>query len=113
MEDNPHQHTPVPMASIRFAVNPSDQRLNASAVTRLGYEQQQAGANSILKSVASQYSLASVLRVGDALCNAHICPWATQQEFLYYDSGHLSAAGALQVYPVFATHMNEILGRGP
>lgn len=113
MEDNPHQYTPVPMASIRFAVNPSDQRLNASAVTRFGYEQQQARANSILKSVASQYSLASVLGVGNALCNAHICPWATQHEFLYYDSGHLSAAGALQVYPAFAAHMNEILGRGP
>ena len=113
MEDNPHQRTSVPKASIRFAVNPSDQRLNASAVTRPGYEQQQAGANLILKSVASQYPLASVLEVGNALCNADICPWVMHHEFLYYDSGHLSEAGALQVYPVFAAHMNAILRHGP
>ncbi|MFC5524287.1 acyltransferase family protein [Rhodanobacter ginsengisoli] len=113
MEDNPHQRTSVPKAAIRFAKNPSDKQLNASAVTRPRYEQQQAGANSILKSVASQYSLASVLGVGDALCNADICPWATQHEFLYYDSGHLSEAGSLQVYPVFAAHMNAISRHRP
>ncbi|MEO5811271.1 MAG: acyltransferase family protein [Rhodanobacter sp.] len=113
MEDNPHQRTPVPKASIRFATNPSEERLNASAVTRLAYEQQQAGANSILESVASRYSLASVLKVGNALCNADICPWATQHEFLYFDSGHLSTAGALRVYPVFAAHMNAILRSSP
>ena len=112
MEDNPHQLTPVPKAAIRFAVNPSDQRLNASAVTRLGDEQRQAGANSILKSVASQYPLASVLEVGDALCNADICPWVMHHEFLYYDLDHLSAAGALQVYPTFAAHMDAIRRHG-
>ncbi len=113
VEDNPHQSTPVPKASIRFAVDPSAQQLNANAVTRLGYEQRQAGANSILKSVASQHPLASVLEVANALCNADTCPWATQHEFLYYDSGHLSEAGALQVYPTFAAHMNAILKREP
>jgi hypothetical protein len=112
MEDNPHQLTPVPKAAIRFAVNPSDQRLNASAVTRLGDEQRQAGANSILKSVASQYPLASVLEVGDALCNADICPWVMHHEFLYYDLDHLSAVGALQVYPTFAAHMGAIRRHG-
>lgn len=113
MEDNPHQRTSVPKATIRFAKDPSDKQLNASAVTRPGYEQQQARANSILTSVASQYSLASILGVGNALCNTDICPWATQHEFLYYDSGHLSEAGALQVYPVFAAHMNAILRHQP
>jgi peptidoglycan/LPS O-acetylase OafA/YrhL len=108
MEDNPHQLTPVPKASIRFAENPLDQQLNANAVTLPGYEQQQAGANSILESVASRYPLASVLKMGGALCNASICPWAMQHEFLYYDSGHLSEAGALKVYPVFAAHMNAL-----
>jgi hypothetical protein len=108
MEDNPHQLTPVPKASIRFAENPLDQQLNANAVTLPGYEQQQAGANSILESVASRYPLASVLKMGGALCNANICPWAMQHEFLYYDSGHLSEAGALKVYPVFAAHMNAL-----
>lgn len=113
MEDNPHQRTSVPKASIRFAKDPSDEQLNAVAVTRPGYEQQQADANAILESVASQYPLVSVLGVGNALCHADICPWATQHEFLYYDSGHLSKAGALQVYPVFAAHMNAVLGREP
>ncbi|CAM5365126.1 Acyltransferase OS=Rhodanobacter lindaniclasticus OX=75310 GN=B1991_04940 PE=4 SV=1 [Rhodanobacter lindaniclasticus] len=113
MEDNPHQHTSVPKASIRFAKDPSDKQLNVTAVTRASYEQQQAAANSILESVASQYPLASVLKIGDALCDADICPWAAQHEFLYYDSGHLSEAGALRVYPVFATHMNAVLGRKP
>lgn len=32
-----------------------------------------------------------------------------QHEFLYYDSGHLSDAGALRAYPLFAEHMNAIL----
>lgn len=109
MADNPHQPTPVPKASIRFAANPVDQQLNANAVTRLGYERQQSGANSILESAASQYPLASVLGVRDALCRADICPWAMQNKFLYYDSGHLSEAGALTVYPAFAAHMNAIL----
>ena len=113
MEDNPLQRTSVPKASIRFAVNPSEQVLNESAVTRISYEQQEAGANSVLRSVASQYSLASVLGVGNALCDADICPWARQHEFLYYDSGHLSEAGALKVYPVFAAHMNAILRHDP
>jgi hypothetical protein len=111
MEDNPHQLKEVPKASIRFTQDPTDKQLNATAVTRLGYEQQQAGANSILKSVASQYPLASVLWVDNALCRADMCPWATQHEFLYYDSGHLSDAGALQVYAVFAAHMSAALNR--
>lgn len=109
MEDNPQQRQSVPKARIRFSENPSDQRLNATALARVGYEHQQADANGILESVASQYPLASVLRVGNALCNADICPWAMQHELLYYDSGHLSAAGSLQVYPVFVAHMNAIL----
>lgn len=113
MEDNPNQRTPVPKASIRFAVDPSDQTLNASAVTRLGYKQQQAGVNSILKSAASRYPLASVLEVGDALCGTAICPWARNHEFLYYDSGHLSEAGALQVYPALEAHMSSVLGSRP
>jgi peptidoglycan/LPS O-acetylase OafA/YrhL len=113
MEDNPRQRTSVPKASIRFATNPSDQGLNASAVTRHGYEKQQAEANSILKSVASRYQTVSVLQVGNALCNVRICPWTMQGKFLYYDSDHLSAAGALQVYPTFATYMNGILNHGP
>lgn len=113
MEDNPHQRTSVPKASIRFARDPSDKQLNVTAVTSASYEQQQAAANSILESVASQYPLASVLKVGDALCDADICPWVARREFLYYDSGHLSEAGALRVYPVFAAHMNAVLGRQP
>lgn len=113
MEDNPHQRTPVPKASIRFAKDPSDRKLNATAVTRSDYEQQQAKANAILNSVASQSPLTSVLAVSNALCNAEICPWAMQHEFLYYDAGHLSKAGALRVYPEFAAHMNEVLGRKP
>ena len=113
LEDNPHQLTSVPKASIRFAENPSDQQLNASAVTLPGYERQQAAVNSILQSVASQYPLASVLGVRNALCLADICPWAMQHEFLYYDSDHLSEAGALRVYPVFAAHMNATMGHVP
>jgi len=112
VQDNPHQRTSVPKASIRFAANPSDQRLNADAVTRLGYVRQQAQANSILESVAARYPLSSVLEVGNALCDEDICPWATRHEFLYYDSDHLSAAGALRVYPAFVAHMNAILTRG-
>lgn len=110
MEDNPHQRTPVPKASIRFAVDPSDDQLNVDAVTRSEYEHRQAQANSVLEASAAQYSLASVLKVADALCNADICPWATGHEFLYYDSGHLSATGSLKVYPLFAAHMNAVLG---
>ena len=108
VEDNPHQPTSVPKASIRFAANPRDEQLNSLAVTRLGYEQQQATANAMLESVATHYPSASVLKVGDALCRADICPWATQHEFLYYDSGHLSEAGALKVYPAFAAHMDAL-----
>lgn len=113
MQDNPRQRTSVPKASIRFAVDPSDQRLNAGAVTRLGYVRQQAEANAILGSVAARYPLSSVLEVGNALCDEDICPWARRHEFLYYDSDHLSAAGALQVYPAFLAHMNAVstLGR--
>ena len=111
MEDNPHQLTPVPKASIRFAANPLDEKLNANAVTLSGYERQQAAANSILESAASDYPLASVLKVRNALCRASICPWALQHEFLYYDSGHLSEAGALKVYPLFAAHMNSLRHR--
>jgi hypothetical protein len=112
MEDNPHQRTSVPKASIRFTANPSDRTLNVGAVTRRGYTQQQAKVGAILQSVASQYPLASVLQVGDALCDVEICPWARQHEFLYYDSDHLSAAGALQVYPLFAARMKAVLLHG-
>jgi peptidoglycan/LPS O-acetylase OafA/YrhL len=112
MEDNPHQRTSVPTASIRFTANPSDLRLNANAVTRHAYDKQDARVNAILKSVASQYKTASVLEIGDALCNSKICPWAMQNTFFYYDSGHLSDAGALRVYPLFAEHMDALLGRG-
>ena len=109
MADNPSQRTQVPKAGIRFSANPSDHALNTTAVTRREYEKKQAAVNSILESAAHQFTLASVLRVDDALCNESTCPWAMHNEFLYYDSGHLSAAGALQVYPVFAQHMNETL----
>lgn len=113
MQDNPHQRTQVPKASIRFARNPSDEKLNATAVTRAGYEKHQSRVNSILQSVASKYPRASVLKVASALCNTDICPWVRQHQFLYYDPGHLSATGALQVYPVFASHMNAIVEHAP
>lgn len=113
MEDNPHQRTQVPKANIRFARNPSDRKLNATAVTRVGYEEHQSNVNSILQAVASKYSNASVLQVASALCNPERCPWVRKHQFLYYDPGHLSAAGALQVYPVFAAHMNAILKHAP
>lgn len=111
LEDNPHQNMRVPKARIRFARNPSARELNAHAVKRATYEKRQSGVDSLLKSVASIHPLASVMGIGDALCNTDICPWVTQHEFLYYDPGHLSAAGALKVYPVFASHMDTILGK--
>ncbi len=43
---------------------------------------------------------------------ADICPWVMHHEFLYYDLDHLSAAGALQVYPTFAAHMDAIRRHG-
>lgn len=112
MEDNPHQRTPPPKARIRFATHPSDEQLNTSAVTLFKYEQQQSKANSILESTAAKYPVASVVRVAKALCNVDVCPWTIHHEFLYYDAGHLSEAGALRVYPVLAVDMRTLLDRG-
>lgn len=112
MADNPWQRTGVPKAAIRFAANPSDRQLNATAVSRRAYERKQAQANAMLSSAAADYHSVSVLHVADSLCDTVSCPWAMHGEFLYYDSGHLSAAGALQVYPAFAEHMRRTLAAG-
>lgn len=110
MEDNPLQRTAPPKARIRFSAHPSDTALNANAISRTRYEQQQADANAILQNVATGFPLASVMNVEKALCDASVCPWARDVTLLYYDSGHLSAAGSLRVYPEFAARMNAILG---
>jgi hypothetical protein len=81
-------------------------------VTLFKYEQQQSKANSILESTAAKYPVASVVRVAKALCNVDVCPWTIHHEFLYYDAGHLSEAGALRVYPVLAVDMRTLLDRG-
>lgn len=109
MEDNPLQRAQVPKASIRFATAPTDHELNAGAITTSDYARQQARANSILASVASHYPSASVLKIDGALCNATVCPWALHGQFLYYDSGHLSVAGAMQVYPLLAARLRDLV----
>ena len=112
MADIPWQRKSVPKAGIRFAADPSDQALNATAVTRREHEWKQAAANSILRSTSARFASVSVLDVSDTLCSKVTCPWAMHNEFLYYDSGHLSAAGALQVYTAFAEYMNKTLTAG-
>jgi hypothetical protein len=110
VEDNPHQPgNAVPKARIRFAKNPTDRELNANAITRAQAAQQQAKVNAVLKSAASQFPSVSTFGVASALCNNEICPWARDQTFLYYDSGHLSISGALQVYPKLEAHMRKVL----
>ncbi len=95
-----------------YGQDPSDLRLNANAVTRHAYEQQDARENAILKSVASQYQTASVLEIGDALCNSKICPWAMQNSFSTTTRVTLATRERYSVYPLFAEHMDALLGRG-
>lgn len=110
VEDNPIQRSGIPIARIRFASNPADSTLNASAISRHAYGTQQRSIDAIIRSAVSPYPDDAAFRSGLALCTANTCPWVRDHQFLYYDSGHLSQAGALDVYPLLALHLDSLFG---
>lgn len=111
MEDNPSQHGVVPIARIRFDQDPTDANLNATAITADAYQRQQESVNAVLQAGVADDPQASIVAPGSQLCNADICPWVINHQFLYYDSGHLSETGALRVYPLLAAQLNRLVAK--
>src|SRR5699024_1414931 len=109
LKDNPHQAGSIPKAVIRFDPDPNDAKLNREAISLAHYKHKQSAANDLLESAASPYSNAHIFNTAKALCDADTCPWARGGRLLYYDSTHLSVAGAMEVYPLLAYSLNQII----
>ncbi len=109
LEDNPQQREfGLPISLLRFDT-PTDDSINATAVSRAEHERTQALANRLITEASQSFANVHVLSIDDALCNAKRCPWVRNGKFLHYDHDHLSVAGAMTVYPVLERGLNRIL----
>lgn len=116
MEDNPQQAddpkvaVPLPRLRFYFGHKHFGDFLNADSVTLVQHRQRAAQTDRILDTFAAHLSNVTTVNVDAALCNARICPWASDGKFLYFNAGHLSITGAMRVYPILAQHLNRVLG---
>lgn len=109
LEDNPQQlERGLPISLLRFGT-PTDDSINATAVSRAEHDRVQALANRLIAEASRTVTNAHVLSIDDALCDAERCPWVRDGRFLYCDDDHLSITGAMAVYPVLAQGLSRIL----
>lgn len=93
MADFPKQRTTVPKHLMRFnAIN--EKAINSTAVTISEHQQAENEINSIIKAVATKFNNVFYVNLDSEFCNNEICPWVKNNQLLYFDRTHLSAAGA-------------------
>lgn len=109
VQDNPQQSVILPSGIKRFSENLSDATFNATAVVFAEHRRNQSEVNKALASAVSDFPAASILNMDKILCDAEICPWARDGEFLYYDDDHLSVFGSMKVLPLLSEHLNKTI----
>ncbi|MHC3922950.1 acyltransferase family protein [Alcaligenes nematophilus] len=108
VEDNPIQFGILPKSKLRYHSN-SEDKINENSIQRKDHVQHQFLVNTVLRDLSFKYKEVTILNADDLLCNDKNCPWVYGGEFMYYDGGHLSLAGAKRVYPAMEKHLNKIL----
>lgn len=112
VQDSPQQQDYLRFDSaIRFHASTSLASLDGTAVSLAEHKRNQAEVNRLLESVVAQFPTdSSILNTDAAMCNDQFCPWTKDGLSLYKDDDHLSTAGAMEIYPLLAQHLDRVLG---
>lgn len=108
VKDNPQQPGRLPKHLFRFNAE-LIRNVNETSSTMDAHRHLQAGVDELLDSMAERFATVATLSIDQALCDERRCPWMSGTAFLYTDIDHLSTAGAMQVYPLLAARLNEML----
>ncbi|WP_168418458.1 acyltransferase family protein [Acinetobacter towneri] len=93
MADFPKQRTTIPKHLMRFhAID--EKTVNATAVTISEHQQAESEMNSIIKAVTTKFNNVFYVNLDSEFCADERCPWVKNNQLLYFDRTHLSAAGA-------------------
>lgn len=108
VDDNPLQRL-LPQDALRLS-NVSDESINQYSISRFDHNNNQKEINLIFESISMNYNFHR-LNFDNEYCPNKICNLTGNNKFNYFDQGHLTVYGSLQIYNSFRNRLNEIRAR--